>query len=70
MGGIHVTGSNNFTFEATIGDDSSQGQGNVGSLDGLQPIDVVVESSTLVLFDDMRVQSTNGRSDLQVWCCI
>ncbi len=59
-------GSNNFTFEATIADqcygDSCvlEGEGRVGSLDGQQPIEVIVEGSTLVTFQDMRVLSVNG----------
>lgn len=59
-------GSNNFTFEATIGDECFglncplEGEGRVGSLDGQQPIEVIVESSTLVKFQDMKVISTNG----------
>ncbi|CAM9345645.1 unnamed protein product [Scytosiphon promiscuus] len=65
VAGIHITGSNNFTFEATIasecwGDDCViEGEGSVGSLDGQQPIEVIVESSTLVKFDDMKVESVN-----------
>jgi len=67
VAGIHITGSNNFTFEATIGDECygtpcelPEGEGNVGSVGGQQPIEVIVESSTLVTFQDMRVQSANG----------
>eukprot|EP00752_Nemacystus_decipiens_P014959 g13318.t1 len=65
VAGIHVTGSNNFTFEATIADECFgpdcvlEGEGNVGSLDGQQPIEVVIETSTDVKFHDMRVQSVN-----------
>ncbi|CAM9160508.1 unnamed protein product [Ectocarpus sp. 4 AP-2014] len=59
VAGIHVMGTNNFTFDATIGDESTVGEGNVGNLDGQQPIDVVIESSTLVTFNDLRVQSSN-----------
>ncbi|CAM9252697.1 unnamed protein product, partial [Ectocarpus sp. 12 AP-2014] len=65
VAGIHVSGSNNFTFEATIADKCwgedcvLEGEGNVGSLDGQQPIEVIVESSTLVKFQDMKVQSVN-----------
>ncbi|CAM9695160.1 unnamed protein product [Ectocarpus sp. 6 AP-2014] len=65
VAGIHVSGSNNFTFEATIADECwaddcvLEGEGNVGSLDGQQPIEVIVESSTLVKFQDMKVQSVN-----------
>ncbi|CAN0012704.1 unnamed protein product, partial [Hapterophycus canaliculatus] len=65
VAGIHIMGSNNFTFEATIGSECwgddcvIEGEGNVGSLDGQQPIEVIVESSTLVTFKDMKVQSVN-----------
>ncbi|CAM9941298.1 unnamed protein product, partial [Ectocarpus fasciculatus] len=65
VAGIHVSASNNFTFEATIADECwgddcvIEGEGNVGSLDGQQPIEVIVESSTLVKFQDMKVQSVN-----------
>ena len=70
VAGIHVMGSNNFTFEATIapadecyGDPCVvEGEGNVGSLDGQQPIEVIIETSTDVKFTDMRVQSVNGKS--------
>lgn len=67
VAGIHITGSNNFTFEAVVGDECygdpcryAEGEGNVGSVDGQQPIEVIVEGSTLVTFQDMRVQSKNG----------
>lgn len=63
IAGIHIMGSNNFTFEATISNDDDdffpEGQGNVGSLDGQQPIEVIVESSSLVTFQDMKVTSNN-----------
>ncbi|CAM9236986.1 unnamed protein product, partial [Sphacelaria rigidula] len=63
VAGIHIIASNNFTFEATITseDDESfpEGEGNVGSLDGQQPIEVIVESSSLVTFQDMKVTSKN-----------
>lgn len=59
MAGIHLLGSSNFTFEATI-DSRSEGEGNVGSLDGRQPVEVIVESSSLVTFQDMKVTSDNG----------
>ena len=68
VAGIHIIGSNNFTFEATIvGDDcvyvcELEGEGNVGSLDGQQPIEIIIESSSLVTFQDMKVQSFNGQS--------
>ncbi|CAN0221634.1 unnamed protein product [Pylaiella littoralis] len=65
VAGILVTGSNNFTFEATIADQCYgsncvlEGEGGVGSLGGQQPIEVIVESSTLVKFQDMKVESVN-----------
>ena len=31
---IHITGSNNFTFESTVDSIGDVGEGNVGSLDG------------------------------------
>lgn len=68
VAGIHIMGSNNFTFEATIADECwgedcvLEGEGNVGSLDGQQPIEVIVETSTDVKFQDMRVESDNGES--------
>ena len=58
--GIRIVGSTNFTFDATIGSSSDEGEGYVGSLDGQQPVEVVVESSTSVIFEDMSVRSTNG----------
>ncbi|CBJ31644.1 hypothetical protein Esi_0270_0027 [Ectocarpus siliculosus] len=36
-----------------------EGAGNVGSVDGQQPIEVIVESSSLVKFQDKPVQSVN-----------
>eukprot|EP00903_Cladosiphon_okamuranus_P018639 g17154.t1 len=66
VAGIHVMGSNNFTFEATIADECwptddcvIEGEGNVGSVDGQQPIEVIIEDSTDVKFTDTRVQSAN-----------
>ncbi|CAN0405209.1 unnamed protein product, partial [Ascophyllum nodosum] len=60
VAGIRILGSNNFTFEATFNDEySSEGEGYVGSTDGQQPIEVIVESSTLVTFHNMSVRSTN-----------
>ena len=71
VAGMHIMRSNNFTFEATIGDECygdpctlGEGEGNVGSLDGQQPIEVIVEDSTLVTFQDMRVRSVNGEGAL------
>ena len=61
VAGIHIMGeSTNFTFDATIGPDSTSGEGNVGSKNGQQPIEVIIEGSTLVTFNDLRVQSSNG----------
>lgn len=68
VAGIHIMGSNNFTFEATIADECFgescvlEGEGNVGTVDGQQPIEVIIETSTDVKFQDMRVQSANGES--------
>lgn len=60
MAGMHITGSNNFTFDATLGPESSVGQGNVGTTDGQQPVEIIIEGSTLLTFNDLRVQSSNG----------
>lgn len=60
VAGIQITGSNNFTFDATIGEESLSGEGNVGTVDGQQPIEVIIEGSSLVTFNDLRVQSSNG----------
>ena len=66
VAGIHISGSNNFTFEATIADQCYapgcvlEGDGRVGSLDGQQPVEVVSETSTDVKFQDTRVLSVNG----------
>ena len=68
VAGIHITGSNNFTFEATIDSECYgdpcvlEGEGYVGNLDGQQPIEIIIESSSLVTFQDMKVQSVNGQS--------
>ncbi|CAM9674797.1 unnamed protein product [Sphacelaria rigidula] len=63
VAGIHIIGSTNFTFEATITSEDDQpfpeGEGNVGSLDGQQPIEIIIESSSLVTFQDMKVTSSN-----------
>lgn len=59
VAGIHISGSNNFTFEATIGSSYPEGEGLVGSIDGQQPIEVIVESSSLVTFQDMKISSDN-----------
>lgn len=58
--GIHLLSSHNFTFEATIGSDETEGEGYVGSLDGQQPIDIIIETTSLVTFTDLRVRSANG----------
>eukprot|EP00903_Cladosiphon_okamuranus_P018634 g17151.t1 len=59
VAGMHIVGSNNFTFDATIGPDSTVGEGNVGTTDGQQPIEIVIEGSSLLTFNDLRVQSSN-----------
>lgn len=66
VAGIHIMGSTNFTFEATIADECFapdcvlEGEGRVGSVDGQQPIEIIIENSTDVKFKDMRVLSING----------
>ncbi|CAM9126140.1 unnamed protein product [Scytosiphon promiscuus] len=61
VAGIHITGSNNFTFEATISSyEGDEGEGRVGSVDGQQPIEVIIENSSLIKFQDMRVLSSNA----------
>ena len=61
IAGLHVMGSNNFTFEATVRNGEEDiSQGSVGSLDGQQPIEIIIEGSSLVTFTDMRVESANG----------
>ncbi|CAM9195943.1 unnamed protein product, partial [Hapterophycus canaliculatus] len=61
VAGIHIMGSNNFTFEATIGSyEGGEGEGRVGSIGGQQPIEVIIEGSSLVKFQDMRVLSSNA----------
>eukprot|EP00752_Nemacystus_decipiens_P007213 g6456.t1 len=59
VAGIHIVGSNNFTFDATFDPESLLRDGNVGTTDGQQPIEVIVESSTMVTFNDLRVKSSN-----------
>lgn len=66
VAGIHIMGTTNFTFDATIGEESSSGEGNVGTMDGQQPIEVIIEDSTLVTFNDLRVQSSNGKCRFRV----
>lgn len=63
MAGIHITGSNDFIFEATFGDEYSEGEGYVGSIDGQQPIELIIESSSQVMFSNMSVRSTNGEAN-------
>lgn len=64
VAGIRITGSNNFTFAPTLDPGSNfredEENGNVGSLNGPQPIDVIVESSTLVSFAETQFNSLNG----------
>lgn len=60
VAGIRLMGSTNFTFEATIGSEEAEGEGNVGSLEGQQPIEVIIQSTSLAKFTDMRVESPNG----------
>ena len=66
---MHITGSNNFTFDATIGPESTTGQGNVGTTDGQQPIEIVIEGSSLLTFNDLRVQSSNGALSRSIERC-
>ena len=68
VAGIRISGSNNFTFEATFADYSSEGAGFVGSTDDQQPIEVIVESSSLVTFHNMSVRSTNGETHERLRC--
>ena len=64
VAGIRIAGSNNFTFAATLDEGSNfredEENGNVGSLDGPQPIDVIVDTSTDVKFIKTQVNSVNG----------
>lgn len=54
-----------FTFAATLDPGSSfrenEENGNVGSLNGPQPIEIAVESSTLVSFVEMQVGQLSER---------
>ncbi|CAM9670164.1 unnamed protein product [Ascophyllum nodosum] len=59
VAGISIMGSTNFTFEATIDSSNDEGEGYVGSLDGQQPIEVIIDSSNGVTFQDVSVKSTN-----------
>lgn len=62
--GIHLFNSNNFTFVGPRGSDSgSTGQGFIGSTDGPQPLDVLLEGSSLVTFNDVLFQSVNGERE-------
>lgn len=59
--GVHLFNSNNFTFVGPRGSESgSTGQGFIGSTDGPQLLDVLLESSSLVTFNDVLFQSMNG----------
>ena len=64
VAGVRIAGSNNFTFAATLDEGSNfreqEENGNVGSLDGPQPIDVVVDTSTDVKFIKTQFNSVNG----------
>lgn len=61
VAGIHLSSAYNFTFVAPRGSDSGDwGQGLVGSSDGAQPLDVLIESSSLVTFTDALFESANG----------
>lgn len=64
VAGLHIVDSNNFTFEATSNPIYEGAQGNVGSLNGQQPIEVIVEGSSLINFQAMRVRSVNGERPL------
>eukprot|EP00752_Nemacystus_decipiens_P014960 g13319.t1 len=63
VAGIRIAGSTNFTFASTLDEGSNfredEENGNVGSLDGPQPIDVVVETSTDVKFIKTQINSVN-----------
>lgn len=62
VAGIHIMASNNFTFEGPLSSESGPaGQAFVGSSDGPQPIEVIVESSSLVTFNDVYFLSANGK---------
>lgn len=63
VAGIHIMASNNFTYEGPVNFESGDaGQGFVGSSsDGPQPIELIVESSTLVTFNDVYFLSANGK---------
>ena len=64
VAGIHITASTNFTYEGPRSFESgSAGQGYVGSSDGPQPIELIVESSTLVTFNDVYFSSDNGKEN-------
>ena len=62
MAGIHIVDTTDFTFEATFNRFLEEGDGYVGSVDGQQPIEVIVESSQRVTFQDMDVRSANGEN--------
>ena len=67
---MHIIGSNNFTFDATVDPESTVespvGEGNVGTTDGQQPIEIIIEGSALLTFNDLRVRSSNGMKALAV----
>ena len=62
VAGIHIVDTTDFTFEATFNRFLEEGDGYVGSVDGQQPIEVIVESSQRVTFQDMDVRSANGEN--------
>eukprot|EP00752_Nemacystus_decipiens_P013409 g11873.t1 len=61
VAGIRIMASNNFTFEGprSTSEPGDAGQAYVGSSDGPQPIELIVESSTLVAFNDVYFFSAN-----------
>ncbi|CAM9952012.1 unnamed protein product [Ascophyllum nodosum] len=59
VAGIHIVDTTDFTFEATFDRFLEEGDGYVGSVDGQQPIEVIVESSHRVTFQNMDVRSAN-----------
>ncbi len=76
VAGLHIVGSNNFTFEATTHAsweedwEESTPKGSVGSVGGLQPIEIIIEGSSLLTFTDMRVLSDNGEMNPLGQCSI
>eukprot|EP00903_Cladosiphon_okamuranus_P010017 g9499.t1 len=62
MAGIHIMASKKLTFVGPLSsneESGSAGQGFVGSQDGPQPIELIMESSTLVTFNDVYFLSAN-----------